>query len=98
MPLDAIAGRAYGPFAMEVGEAKVAVAFSSPPYASQRSYDEQSEFRPIPPDEISNRIDAVDSAALDRIAGRVLASPPTFAGLGAVAGVRSYDHLAAKLR
>ena len=54
--------------------------------------------RPIPPDEISAKIDAVDNAALDRVAARVLASAPTFAGLGAVAGVRDYDRLAASLR
>lgn len=31
--------------------ATVNVAFTSPPYASQRTYDESSGFRPIPPDE-----------------------------------------------
>ncbi len=30
---------------------RVNVAFTSPPYASQRAYDESSGFRPIPPDE-----------------------------------------------
>ena len=30
---------------------KVNVAFTSPPYASQRKYDESSGFKPIPPDE-----------------------------------------------
>jgi DNA modification methylase len=30
---------------------KVNLAFTSPPYASQRTYDETSGFRPIPPDE-----------------------------------------------
>lgn len=31
--------------------AKAAVAITSPPYASQRKYDESSGFKPIPPDE-----------------------------------------------
>jgi ParB-like chromosome segregation protein Spo0J len=30
--------------------AKIVMAFTSPPYASQRKYDESSGFRPIPPD------------------------------------------------
>lgn len=34
-----------------VGDATVAVAVTSPPYAEQRDYDETSGFRPIPPDE-----------------------------------------------
>ena len=31
--------------------AKANVAITSPPYASQRKYDESSDFRPIPPDQ-----------------------------------------------
>lgn len=34
-----------------VGELRVNVAFTSPPYAEQRDYDEASGFKPIPPDE-----------------------------------------------
>ena len=33
---------------------RIAVAITSPPYASQRKYDESSGFEPIPPDEYSN--------------------------------------------
>lgn len=33
------------------GGARVNLAFTSPPYASQRKYDESSGFRPIPPDD-----------------------------------------------
>lgn len=33
------------------GGDKINVAFTSPPYASQRKYDEASGFKPIPPDE-----------------------------------------------
>ena len=31
--------------------AKANVVITSPPYASQRKYDESSDFRPIPPDQ-----------------------------------------------
>lgn len=31
--------------------ARINIAFTSPPYASQRTYDDSSGFRPIPPDE-----------------------------------------------
>lgn len=34
-----------------MGADKINVAFTSPPYASQRKYDESSGFKPIPPDE-----------------------------------------------
>lgn len=34
-----------------MGGAKANVVFTSPPYASQRKYDESSGFKPIPPDE-----------------------------------------------
>lgn len=38
-------------FARVCGGDKINVAFTSPPYASQRKYDESSGFKPIPPDE-----------------------------------------------
>ena len=34
-----------------MGGDEINVAFTSPPYASQRKYDESSSFKPIPPDE-----------------------------------------------
>ena len=34
-----------------LGGARVNIAVTSPPYADRRRYDEQSEFRPIPPEE-----------------------------------------------
>lgn len=37
------------------------VAFTSPPYASQRKYDESSEFRPIPPSDYVEWFDAVQA-------------------------------------
>lgn len=39
----------------------VNVAFTSPPYASQRKYDETSGFRPIPPDEYVDWFEAVQA-------------------------------------
>ncbi len=40
---------------------KINVAFTSPPYASQRKYDESSGFKPIPPDEYVDWFDAVQA-------------------------------------
>jgi DNA modification methylase len=39
----------------------VALAFTSPPYASQRTYDEGSGFKPIPPDEYVDWFEAVQA-------------------------------------
>jgi len=47
---------------------KVNVAFTSPPYASQRKYDETTEFKPIPPDEFVEWFYAVQANV-----GRILA-------------------------
>ncbi len=41
--------------------ASINLAFTSPPYASQREYDEGSGFRPIPPDEYVEWFDAVQA-------------------------------------
>lgn len=43
--------RNAGDVARLVGQAKINLAVTSPPYASQRKYDESSGFKPIPPDE-----------------------------------------------
>lgn len=43
--------RDYDTVAKLMDGVRVNVAFTSPPYASQRKYDESSGFRPIPPDE-----------------------------------------------
>ena len=40
---------------------RVNVAFTSPPYASQRAYDESSGFKPIPPDEYVDWFEDVQS-------------------------------------
>ena len=43
--------RDYDTVAKLLDGKRINVAFTSPPYASQRKYDESSGFRPIPPDE-----------------------------------------------
>ena len=40
---------------------KATIAFTSPPYASQRKYDEETEFEPIPPDEYVDWFEDVQS-------------------------------------
>jgi len=48
---------------------KVNVAFTSPPYASQRKYDETTVFRPIPPDDYCEWFDGVQRNVADNLAG-----------------------------
>jgi len=47
---------------------KINVAFTSPPYASQRKYDEGSGFKPIPPDEYVEWFDAVQANVREHLA------------------------------
>ena len=49
--------------------AAINVAFTSPPYASQRKYDEDSGFRPIPPDDYVEWFDAVQKNVKAHLAG-----------------------------
>jgi site-specific DNA-methyltransferase (adenine-specific)/site-specific DNA-methyltransferase (cytosine-N4-specific) len=49
--------------------AAVNVAFTSPPYASQRAYDESSGFRPIPPDEYADWFEDVQANVRAHLAG-----------------------------
>jgi DNA modification methylase len=75
-PADSVVGQVYelGPHRLIVGDCRDAetvarlldgksinVAFTSPPYASQRKYDEASGFKPIPPDEYVEWFDAVQA-------------------------------------
>lgn len=53
--------------------------------------------RPIPVDEIIQRLEAVDRGAIERVATRLLMSRPTFAAVGPLAHVESYDRMAARL-
>jgi DNA modification methylase len=43
--------RSFGDMEKLLGDEKINVSVTSPPYASQRAYDEASGFKPIPPDE-----------------------------------------------
>lgn len=52
-----------------LGDVQVNLAFTSPPYASQRTYDESSGFRPIPPDEYVDWFDAVQENVRRHLAG-----------------------------
>ena len=53
--------RDFGTIERLLAGERVNVAFTSPPYASQRAYDESSGFRPIPPDEYVDWFDAVQA-------------------------------------
>jgi DNA modification methylase len=48
--------------------AKINVAFTSPPYASQRKYDESSGFQPIDPNDYVEWFDAVQANVRDHLA------------------------------
>ncbi|MEU8040911.1 site-specific DNA-methyltransferase [Streptosporangium sp. NPDC049078] len=48
--------------------ASINMAFTSPPYASQRTYDESSGFKPIPPDEYADWFDAVQAGVRAHLA------------------------------
>ena len=51
-----------------LGGAKINLAFTSPPYASQRKYDEASGFKPIPPDEYVAWFEAVQANVRENLA------------------------------
>lgn len=53
--------------------------------------------REIPMAEISERIEAVDEAALDRIARRIFSQPATFAALGPIKGAPDFDAIVNRL-
>ena len=52
-----------------LGDTKVNVALTSPPYASQRTYDESSGFRPIHPDAFVDWFEAVQAGVRAHLAG-----------------------------
>lgn len=52
--------------------------------------------RPIPPAEIIEKVEAVDSAALRRVALRLVEGKPTVAAIGPIGGVEPYEQLAAR--
>ncbi|MCE2509808.1 MAG: insulinase family protein [Alphaproteobacteria bacterium] len=49
--------------------------------------------RPLPPEEIASRIDAVDGAAIARVAGRLCKGKPTLAALGPTGGLETFERL-----
>ncbi len=51
-----------------MGDERASIAFTSPPYASQRAYDERSEFRPIPPAEYVAWFEAVQANVRQHLA------------------------------
>lgn len=53
--------------------------------------------RPIPPEEIIAKVDAVDIAAIRRVARRIFGSRPSVAALGPVDGLEPYDRIVARL-
>jgi predicted Zn-dependent peptidase len=53
--------------------------------------------RPLPVAEIVAKIEAVDTVRLQQLAGSVFRGRPTFAALGPIGRVESYDRLAARL-
>jgi predicted Zn-dependent peptidase len=53
--------------------------------------------RPVPVAETIERVEAVDGAAVIRTARRLIASHPTFATLGRIAKVESYEKIAKRL-
>jgi len=53
--------------------------------------------REIPIAEISERIEAVDEAALDRIARRIFSQPATFAALGPIKSAPDFDAIVNRL-
>jgi Zn-dependent M16 (insulinase) family peptidase len=53
--------------------------------------------RPLSPDEVSARVDAVDREAIDRIARRLFGCAPTFAALGPIARVQPFDEIVERL-
>ncbi|SME94585.1 Predicted Zn-dependent peptidase [Tistlia consotensis] len=53
--------------------------------------------RPIPPEEVVAKIEAVGPDDILRLVGRLLSSPPSLTLLGPAAGVESYDRLLERL-
>jgi predicted Zn-dependent peptidase len=53
--------------------------------------------RPLPPDEVSARVEAVDRDAIDATARRLFGRTPTFAALGPIARVQTFDEIVERL-
>ena len=53
--------------------------------------------RPLEISDIIARIDAVDEAAVKRVASRIVSTTPTLSALGPVEDLESYEKIAARL-
>ncbi|MEP6149342.1 MAG: insulinase family protein, partial [Nisaea sp.] len=53
--------------------------------------------RPVSVEELVTKVDAVDTAAIRRVAERLLKSTPTLAALGPTKSLESYDKICARL-
>ena len=53
--------------------------------------------RPLPTEELLAKIEAVDAAAVTRVAGRLFGGPPTLTALGPIARVESLERFARRL-
>ncbi len=53
--------------------------------------------RPVPMAEVLAELEAVDPAAITRVAERIFSTPPTLASLGDIAGVEPLERLAARV-
>ena len=53
--------------------------------------------RPLPPDEVSSRIEAIGGDEIDGIARRLFGHRPTFAALGPIAQVQGFDQIVERL-
>ena len=52
--------------------------------------------RPLPPEELVEKLEAVDATAVARVARRTFQSRPTLSAVGPTGGLESYDSLAAR--
>lgn len=64
--------------------------------AEQAARQLQIYGRIIPVEETIARIEAVDAAAVERVAARILQSPVTLTAIGPVSGIETYDAVAAR--
>lgn len=53
--------------------------------------------RPVPVEEVVAKVDAVDEAAIERFAARLLSGQPTLAAIGPIGDVEPFEHIAARL-
>lgn len=54
--------------------------------------------RPLTMDEVLDKVDAVDNAALDRVARTIFSGKPTFSALGPLGKLESYDSICGRLK